>query len=318
MSGWTAYSNEHLIRSQLWSNQLKDVFQDELLGLNYVNFIADFPDGNAINIPSIGQAEVDNYVENAPIKFHAMDTGNFQFTFSNYKSSGTYVTDKQKQDSMYMAQVESTFVPKMQRAIMKSMELDLMAVGPNKQTAGNLNTINGANHRFIGSGTNETITVKDFARAKYALQKANVPMTNLVAIVDDSVDYHLSTLSNLVDVSNNPKWEGIITTGLSTGMRFTRNIYGFDVYVSHNLKRNTASETINSVTSAAGVNNLFFSAAPEALPFIGLVKQAPRVESDRNMLRQRDEYVVTARYGFDLYRPESLVVVVTDTDQVYA
>lgn len=244
--------------------------------------------------------------------------GNFQFTFSNYKSSGTYVTDKQKQDSMYMAQVESTFVPKMQRAIMKSMELDLMAVGPNKQTAGNLNTINGANHRFIGSGTNETITIKDFARAKYALQKANVPMTNLVAIVDDSVDYHLSTLANLVDVSNNPKWEGIITTGLSTGMRFTRNIYGFDVYVSHNLKRNTASETINSVTSTVGVNNLFFSAAPEALPFIGLVKQSPRVESDRNMLRQRDEYVVTARYGFDLYRPESLVTIVTDTDQVYA
>ena len=34
--------------------------------------------------------------------------------------------------------------------------------------------------------------------------------------------------------------------------------------------------------------------------------------------RQRDEYVVTARYGFDLYRPESLVTVVTDTDQVYA
>lgn len=318
MAGWMTSSDDHLIRSNLWSNQLKEVFEDELMGLQYVNMITDFPDGNTLNIPSIGQAEVKDYAENAAIQYHAMDTGNFQFTFNDYKSSGTYVTDKMKQDSMYMAQVQSTFVPKMQRAIMKSMELDLLAVGPNAQTASNTNTINGAYHRFVAGGTNETMSVKDFARAKYALQKANVPMSNLVAIVDDSVDYHLSTLSNLVDVSNNPRWEGIITSGLTTGMKFTRNIYGFDVYVSHNLKRNTTSETIDSKTAAAGVNNLFFSADSMATPFVGLVKQPPRVESSRNKDRQRDEYVVTARYGFALYRPESLVTVLTDTDQVYA
>ena len=277
-----------------------------------------FPDGNTLNIPSIGQAEINDYVENAAIQYHAMDTGNFTFTFNDYKSSGTYVTDKMKQDSMYMAEVQSTFVPKMQRTIMKSMEMDLLAVGPNTQTASNLNTINGAHHRFVGSGTGETLTIKDFARAKYALQKANVPMSNLVAIVDDSVDYHLSTLANLVDVSNNPRWEGIITSGLTTGMKFTRNIFGFDIYVSHNLKKNLASETINSVTAAAGVNNLFFSADAMATPFIGMVKQPPRVESERNKDRQRDEFVVTARYGFALYRPESLVTILTDTDQVYA
>ena len=316
MAGWTVSSDDHLIRSNLWSNQLKEVFEDELMGLQYVKMITEFTDGSTINIPSIGQAEVNDYVENAAVQYTAMDTGNYTFTFNDYKSSATYVTDKMKQDSMYMAQVQSMFVPKMQRAIMKSMELDLLAVGPSGQTLANTNTINGAAHRFIGTGTNETMAVKDFAKAKYALSKANVPMTNLIAIVDPSVEYALSTLSNLVDVSNNPKWEGIITSGLSTGMKFIRNIYGFDIYVSHNLKRNTASEQIGSPTAASGINNLFFSADATALPFVGIVKQAPRVESKRNIDRQRDEFVTTARYGFGLYRPENLVCVVTDTDQV--
>jgi hypothetical protein len=31
---------------------------------------------------------------------------------------------------------------------------------------------------------------------------------------------------------------------------------------------------------------------------------------------QREEYVVTARYGLKLYRPENAFVVITDTDQV--
>ncbi len=97
---------------------------------------------------------------------------------------------------------------------------------------------------------------------------------------------------------------------------FRFNIYGWDVYVSHNLKVNTASEQIGTPTAAAGVNNLFFSAAPEVLPIKGLVRQAPKVEYERNKDLQRDEYVVTCYYDFKLFRPENLVVILTDTDQV--
>ena len=65
-----------------------------------------------------------------------------------------------------------------------------------------------------------------------------------------------------------------------------------------------------------GVANLFFSAASEALPIVGHIRQAPRVESKRNVDFQRDEYVTTCRYDFKLYRPENMIVVLTDTDQV--
>ncbi len=309
-------SNEHLIRSNLWSTELKEVLDDKLIGMQWVDWITDFPDGDTINIPSIGQAEVLNYAEGEAVRYTAMDTGNFTFTVSKYKSSATYITNKMKQDAYYTSRLVSSFVPKQSPALGKAMEVDMLAVGPAGQTASSLNAINGANHRFVGGGTSETMAITDFAKAKYALDKANVPEVNRIAIVDPSVEYTLNTLTNLVNVSNNPRWEGIITTGLAGGMQFIRNIYGFDVYVSTNLYTNTGSETINSVTAAAGVNNLFFSAAPEVLPIVGVVRQAPKVDSEYNKDFQREEYVTTCRYDFKLFRPENMVVVVTDTDQV--
>ena len=316
MSGFTTQNNEHLIRSQIWSTQLKEVLEDELIGMKYVDMITDFPDGDTINIPSIGQAEVYDYIEGNGVTYGSLDTGNFQFSITDYKQTGLFITEKMKQDSFYMNRLVSAFVPKMQRAISKAIEVDILEVGPDGQTASNLNTINGGNHRFVGGGTNEVITPQDFQRARYALQKANVPLTNLVAIVDPSVEYQLATTTNLVNISNNPRWEGIVRTGMSTGMQFLMNVFGFDVYVSNNLKKLSASETIDSKTAASGVCNLLFSAAPDVLPFVGNIRQQPKVDSEYNKDEQRDEYVVTCRYGFKLYRPENLVTIITDDDQV--
>jgi hypothetical protein len=225
-----------------------------------------------------------------------------------------YITNKMKQDSYVFEQLVAKFVPNMHRALAKQMEIDALKIGPNGQTASNLNTINGANHRWIGSGTNETIAIKDFALATYALQKAAAPMTNRIAIVDPSVEYTLKTQTALVSLDNNKAWEGIVRDDLSTGMKFNFNIFGWDVYTSLNLP--TMNETINGRTTAAGVANLFFSATGDALPFIGHVRQAPGVESEYNKDEQREEYVSVARYGFGLYRPEALIVIGTDTDQV--
>lgn len=315
MSGFTTQNNEHLIRSQIWSTQLKEVLEDELMGMKYVDMITDFPDGDTINIPSIGQAEVYDYIEGNGVQYGSLDTGNFQFSITEYKQTGLFISEKMKQDSFYMSRLVAAFVPKMQRAISKAIEVDILEVGPDGQTASSLNTINGGDHRFVGSGTGEVITPQDFQRARYALQKANVPMTNLVAIVDPSVEFELATTTNLVNISNNPKWEGIVRDGMSTGMQFFMNVYGFDVYISNNLKQGI-SETIDSRSVTTGVANLFFSAAPDVLPFVGNIRQQPKVDSEFNKDDQRDEYVVTCRYGFKLYRPENLVTILTDTDQV--
>jgi hypothetical protein len=316
MAGFSTGNNEHLIRSQIWSTQLKEVLEDELFAMKYVDMLEGFPDGDTFNIPSIGQAEVRDYDEGQAIQYTAMDTGNFTFTITEYKSSATYIYNKFKQDTFYMNQLVSSFVPKMQRALMKAFEVDVLETGPDGQTASDTNTINGAYHRWVASGTNEVITVEDYAKALYALQKANVPATNLVAIVDPSVEYELNTLTNLANVSNNPRWEGIVSSGMSSGMKFIKNIYGFDTYVSQNLK-SSISETIGSDSVTAGVANVFFSAAPDVLPIVGSIRQPVKVESEYNKDMQRDEYVTTKRYGLKLYRPENMVVVLSDTDQVY-
>jgi len=316
MAGFSYGTSEHLIRSNLWSSQIKEVLLDELFGTKYVDMITDFPDGDTLNIPSIGQAEVLDYDEGQTVRYTAMDTGNFTFTINKYKSSATYITNKMKQDSFYMSRLVSSFVPKQHRAIAKAMEVDIMALGNAGQTASDLNNINGANHRWVAAGTNNVVVPQDFAKAKYALQKANVPMTNLVAIVDPSVEYQLATTTNLVNLANNPRWEGIVRDGMSTGMKFVTNVYGFDVYVSQNLPRGI-TETVNSRTvSTNGVANYFFSASQDVLPFVGSIRQPPKVDSEYNKDLQREEYVTTCRYGFKLFRPENLVTVLSDASQV--
>ncbi len=328
MSGFKTGTDQytHLSRANLWSTQLKDVLESKLLGFRWVKMVSEFTDGDTLNIPSIGSMVATDYAEGQQVPYSAFNTGNFTFTISEYKSVGTYIYNKFKQDSFYMSEVVSSFVPKMSRGIAVSMETDMFKTcAPSTlggktggQTAADSNTLNGAKHRMVGSGTNEVMTIDDIRKAAYALQRGNVPLQNLVGIIDPSVSYELGNFPNLQNFSNNPQWEGVITSGLTDGMKFFKNIWGFDLYVSEHLHVNTASEAIDNVTAAAGVNNMFFSAASDLLPIIAQVRQAPKVDSSYNKDFQRDEYVTTARWGTKMFRPENMVCIVTDTDQVYA
>lgn len=322
-------NSEHLIRSELWSNQLKDVLEDQLMAQGYVRWLTEFPDGNQFTIPSIGELPVRDYNENDPIVFDALDTGEFQFSITDYVSSATYITDKNKQDMFYMNELVSSFVPKMSRAIRQRLEGDILRQGqpgePGGHTAGNGNQINGVDHRWVGSDTlnsKRVLGVEDFAKALYSLKKANVPDENLIAIVDPSTEYVMNTQTNLTNISNNPRWEGIVDSGIASGMKFIRNIYGFDVYTSNYLatggdNQDGTAETINSVSSGTDTKcNLFFSASADVTPFVGAWRQQPRVESSRNVNFQRDEYVTTGRYGLKLYRPENFVTVLSDPSAV--
>lgn len=308
-----------LIRSELWSGFLKEVNQEELIdAVKYVNWLSEFPDGTTFTIPSIGDAEVDNYVEDTAVQYRALDKGEYQFTINEYLSSAMYITKKARQDAFYAAQLEASFIPKQARAIAEHVEASILGL-QSEQTASDPNTINGANHRWVASGTSEVISVTDFAYADFALTKASAPQSNRIAIVDPSCKFELETLTNLANVSNNPMWEGVVADGIATGMKFIKNIYGFDVYISKFLSQDV-NETIASAggsrTTAAGAANLFFSADSSALPFIGAWRQMPEVDGGYNKDFQREEYVTTARYGVDLYRPENLCVVLSDTDAV--
>jgi len=316
-SGFTVATNEHLIRDEVWSKQLKQLLLDDLFATKFVRILTDFPDGTVFTIPSLGEAETADFAEGQAVLYNKMDTGEFQFSFDQYKYSANSISEKFKRDSYYSSDVLAAFSPRQHRAIMEGVETRIFDRANAGQTASNLNVINEANHRFVGSGTSETIALKDFAQAHYALSKANVPMTNLVAVVDPTVAYTLQTQTNIVNLlTPTPMWDQVVRDNLVTGMKFRFNIYGFDVYVSNYLPRGIA-ETINAKSVTVGVANMFFSAAPgDTLPIIGGFRQMPTVYSEFNKDLQQTEYLTITEYGFKLYRPENMVVILTDTDQV--
>lgn len=304
----TTTNTEYMIQTEVWSNQLKEILTDELFATKYVKWLTDFPTGDEFNIPSMGQAVAEDYVENTPVNFQPIVTGNFKFRIKEYKQSGHYITKKMKQDSMYSSMIEAAFVPNEARAIAVELEKDIFGL-QSELKAGEANEINGLAHRFVCTGADGLFTIKDIAFAKLALRKANVPMQDLVAIVNPEVAYQIEVLmADEAKLIYNPKWEGIVREGGAlTGTQFRFSILGVDFYESEYLAP-IAEETIGGKTVTDGHACLVFSNVGDLKPFIGAWRQMPEVDSEYNKDYQRYEYVTTARYGVALYRPENFVV----------
>jgi hypothetical protein len=325
MSITSNVTQTHLTRTIVWQDQIKEQLQENLMGKSYINWMPDV-DGDEWSIPSIGEATIRDYVEDTDIVFDSLDTGEFRFTVTEYNSAGLYITKKARQNSFYAAKLEASFVPKMVRAFDEVIETRIFAladpvrsIGTHTQTANSANTINGAEHRWAATGNvlgnNADLQLQDFAKALFSLKKANVPDTNLVAFVDPSTELAMNLNTQIVALTNdNQRWDNIVEEGISSGTKFLKNIYGFDVYSTNFLSPSTAAEgSLTGASSAGDVQNIFCSlAGGDINPFIGAWRQAPEVESEYVMRRQREEYVLTARYGLDLYRPENLVVVLTN------
>jgi hypothetical protein len=201
-------------------------------------------------------------------------------------------------------------------AVMERFETDVFSLAnAQSQGVGNDNEINGIAHRRVGQGTNETMAPEDFAYAHYALLKAKIVPKNLIAIVDPSVAYALETSTNLVNVSNNPKWEGVIESGIHRNMRFVKNVFGFDIFESNLLA--DANETLTTGTTTAGKANVFMSIDREMLlPFAIAWRRRPKLDRQFDMKTREEQITTTARWGTLLSREDNLIVTLTDTDQV--
>lgn len=312
---------DNLTLKEVFSASLKRVLDDSLHGVRWASRITNFPNGEKFVMPSIGDTVAMNYRENEAVKYLPRDNGRWEFEITEYLQSGTSISKKAMQDAFYTQQLMASFVPDQHRAIMKHFETTLLATSERGMAANAGVKINDYEHRVVGGGGNAHIELADFAYAHLALDNANVPLTNLVAIVPPEVAYEINTLTNIVSVSDNPKWEGIVETGMNpTGMRFVKNIYGFDVYTSHYLPTITDTglkDKEGNVVSTAGQNakaSFFFSAAQDdILPWKYAWRQEPQLDTKYEMDFQEYRWVTTARYGTALYRPENLVTIATST-----
>jgi hypothetical protein len=312
MAGFMDANTSNLHRTNVWSRSIKQLLLDDLNAMKFVRIISDFPDGYTINIPSIGEAKQFDFTEGQAIKYDSMDTGNFTFSFDQYKYSANAISEKFKRDSFYSQEVIAAFVPRQHRVLMEGVETRILAVANSGQTASNLNNINSNAHRFVASGTSAAMTFQDIARARLSLIKANVPLNNLCAIIDPVTAYTFETQANVMNLlTPNPMWGSINSDGAVTGFKFRYNLLGFDCYISNYLPA-ISSETVDSVSVTSGVANYFFSAAPgDTLPWVGAFRQMPTVYSEFNKDLQQDEYLTICEYGFKLYRPENLVTILS-------
>ena len=297
----TTTSQATLIRDDLWSTMIQEELQEELFGQTIVDFISDFPDGDEIHIPTFSSLAARAYTENTDVTFDDPTTGEFTLTIDQYLQSAIYLTDKFKQDSFYISQVQSKFPQMVVRALMEKLENDIFLLHK-KQTSNDANTINGVAHRFVATGSSNVIALADIAKAKLALDKANVSKVGRVAIIDPTVSYQLLQIDNVIrqDVygPNSTIKEGFGST------KHIGTYMGFDFYESNMLDEATA---LDHAAGGSLKANLFLGA--EA--FKGAIRTLPQIEFFRNVSKKRDEYSAVMRYGLGLYRDEALVTVLT-------
>lgn len=313
MSANNTGNTSALIRDELWQRQLEETLHEMLLGTPFVRQL-DFPDGDSFTLPSMGTAVTRTLPEDTEVIFDAIDTGEQSFTLEDPVVAATSISEIFLEDSLWSSDFLANTPVEHAIAIMERFETDVLGLA-NQQSAGlaNPNDIAGVAHRVKGKGTSGHISPKDFAYAGYALKKAKVPSQNLIAIVDPSVAYDLETITDLVNVSNNPRWEGIIESGITNNMRFVKNVYGFDIFES-NLVADT-DETLDSQDfTGVGKANIFMSAAREMLlPFAIAWRRRPKMDRDFDFKRREEQIVTTARWGRKLVRDDNLVITVTDS-----
>jgi len=311
----TTGNSTNIIRQQIYSDGLMESFKDNLLGLILLNDVTSmFPDGDTFNVDQIGQATLSDYSENSEIDYSAIDTSRITLALTDYVQDGFYITDKLKMDSWKSDLLFSKRIKESMFAFGKRLEGDLYNAANASQTAANTNTINGQPHRIaLASTYTAQAFVDTLADIKLSFDKANVPEAGRVMIVDSTVENVLNKLATgAVLVADSPRFEGLLESGFAKNHRFVRNIHGFDLLVS-NLLPSGITETVDSVAVTDGVANLAMCIADDdTKPMMGVIRQRPTAEFERNVSMKRDEWSATSIWGFASNRPESLIVLLTD------
>jgi hypothetical protein len=331
----SSWGSTHLQRSEIFREMFKEAQLEPTLAQQWVNWIGDIP-GDSIRtqlkVNSIGELEVDTWEESKALPERRVDTGQFTFNIDEFKGVKTAFTDHFFETSFQGNQVLSATPTKMKRAHDVYMETAFLETIRDGQTVNDANLINNAKHRMVASGDGtgapaDSLTLADFSYANYALNQAQAPVPGRIAIVDPITAHNLNVKANIVDISNNPMWEGLVTEGHldGTGLRFVRNIYGFDVYVSSFLPSigtdEAALTTYKDVAAtAADISgfraNYFMNIGGDASPVIGAMGRSPKFTSWRDEDIETEYHQLTQSFGFGLYRPENAITILSDTSAI--
>lgn len=297
------------IEAEQYSKFILLNLHDGLLGEQFYRNVTDFGSGTTLHIKTIGSVTVQDAAEDVPLVYNPIESGEVTLTITQYKGDAWYVTDDLREDGAQIDALMAQRASEGTRAIQEVFETTFLATANAAQTNANPNTINGFPHRIASTETNNVFALSQLIQMRLAFDKANVPAEGRVFICDPVVE---ATLNGLVTITHDvtPFGEGILRDGLSSGMRFVQQLFGFDIILSNRLPRGTFSDGTTSVSNAVA-NIAMCVTDDQTKPIMVAWRRMPKTEGERNKDRRRDEYVTTCRYGMGPQRVDTLGVIIT-------
>lgn len=302
------------IEAEQYSSFILRNLHDGLLpGVFYRN-VSDFGSGTTLHIKTVGSVTIQDGAEEVAFDYSPIESGEVTLTITDYVGDAWYVTDELREDGAQVEALMSARQTESTRAIQEVFETRFLAKCNSSQTNANPNTINGFPHRIASLATNNVITLGHFIAMKLAFDKANVPMSGRVAIVDPVASATFSTAITMTGTTT-PFGEALLKTGFAREHTFVMNLYGWDIITSNRLPKGSMGD--GTTTIASGVANIFMCIADDnTKPIMAAWRRMPKVEGERNKDLRRDEFVTSARFGFGTQRVDTLGIVATHQTNV--
>jgi hypothetical protein len=311
------------IDAQIYSKYIIDNLEPYLLPEIFWRDVSDFQNGTTLNVKTVGDVVLQEASEDSPLTFSPIDTGTVTLSITEYVGDAWAVSDDLRKDGSQIDQLMGLRARASTRALAQHHESKFLAKAATIQTNADVNLVNGSPHRWVAGGsggTNRVMTLDDIAYMQYTFDNADAPQAGRVAIVDPIVALALNSLSNLVNVSNNPMFEGIVTSGFQQNHKFVRNIFGWDIWTSTRLPRKTATEALNAssyslandTAEIGDVGNIFMCVADDnCKPVMHAWRAMPSVEGWRDHELRQDKFQTLSRFGFAGQRLDTIGVIWT-------
>ena len=318
MAAQNTANSQAFIEAQQYSQFIIENLHDGMLPEGLTRDVSDFGSGTTLNVKTVGTRTIQDVQEGVAMSFNPIDSSSVTLAITDYIGDAWSVSDELREDGAQIDQLAAAMAMESTRAIQENMETKFLKACNDAQTANAANAVNSVKHRFVGNGTGRALELMDFAYMKFAFDKANVPGSGRVMFVDPIVELSINSITNLVNVSNNPMFEGIITEGFAREHKFIRNIFGFDIYTSNRLDtvdaEAAAVDRDGNVTAAVAgdVANIAMCIADDnCRPIMRAWRRMPSVEGWRESELREDRFQTSARFGFGAQRVDTLGVLIS-------
>lgn len=298
------------IEAEQYSDFILMNLHDGLLPDTFYRNVADFMMGDTLHIKTIGTVTLQESEENVPLVYNPIESGEITFRITEYIGDAWAVSDDLREDGSQIEQLMAARATESTRALQERYETDFLETAAAPFVAATTNmAVNGFGHFLVSPITNGIFDIDMLIDMRLAADKANVPATGRVWIVDPVVE---ATLNKKVSITNDVTQFAaqIMERGLASGMAFINNWFGWDIMTSNRLARGSAND--GTTTIADAVFNIGMCILDDQTkPVMGAWRRQPSVTGDRDFERRADRFQTTSRYGFGIQRLDTLFCIAT-------